>query len=53
MIEQLKNLAQSCNLGVFETPSEEDPSIINAFLSTDDFFFEIAININGKYRQYI
>ena len=51
VIEQLKNLAQACNLGVFETPSEDDPSTINAFLSTDDFFFEIAINISGEITE--
>lgn len=47
MIEQLENLAQSCNLGVFKTPSEEDPNTVNAFLSTDDFFFEVSVNLEG------
>lgn len=51
VIEQLENLAQSCNLGVFKTPSEEDPSTVNAFLNTDDFFFEVLVNISGEITE--
>ena len=51
VIEQLENLAQSCNLGVFKTPSEEDPNTVNAFLSTDDFFFEVSVNLEGEITE--
>ena len=48
VIDQLETLAQSCNLSVFKTPSEDEPSTVNAFLSIEDFFFEVSININGE-----
>ena len=51
VIEQLENLAQSCNLGLFKTPSEEDANTVNAFLNTDDFFFEVSISISGEITE--
>ena len=51
MIEQLENFAQSCNLGVFKTPSEEDQTTVNAFLNTDDFFFEVSVNMSGEITE--
>lgn len=44
----MNNFAQSCNLNVYTTPSEDEPSTVNAFLSHDDFFFEISIKLNGE-----
>ena len=48
MIDQLENLAKSSGLGVCKTPSEEEPTTVNAFLNTDDFYFEVSINIKGE-----
>ncbi len=49
MIDQLNNFAQSCNLSVFSSPSEEEPSTVNAFLeSNEDFFFGVSISLNGE-----
>jgi surface antigen len=48
IIDHLENLAQSSGLMVFKTPSEEDPATINAFLNTDDFYFEVSINSKGE-----
>ena len=48
MIDQLENLAQSNGLRVYKTPSEEEPSSVNAFLSTDDFYFDISVKITGE-----
>ena len=47
MIDQLENLAKSSGLNVCKTPSEEDPTIVNAFLNTDDFYFEVCVNLRG------
>jgi hypothetical protein len=33
---------------VYKTPSEDDPTTVNAFLTADDFYFEVAINIRGE-----
>ncbi len=51
VIEQLENFGTSCNLGVFKTPSEDDPTTVNAFLNTDDFFFEVSVNTNGEITE--
>jgi hypothetical protein len=48
VIDQLNNFAQSCNLSVYSTPSEEEPSTVNAFLSNEDFFFGVSISLNGE-----
>ncbi|RNA28662.1 mediator of RNA polymerase II transcription subunit 1, partial [Brachionus plicatilis] len=48
VIDQLENLAQSCSLLIYKTPSEEDPNTLNAFLTTDDFYFEVAIALSGE-----
>lgn len=48
VIDQLENLAQSSGLLVCKTPSEEEPTTVNAFLTTDDFFFEVSVNIRGE-----
>jgi hypothetical protein len=48
VIDQLEALAQSSGLMVYKTPSEEEPSTVNAFLNTDDFYFEVSINIRGE-----
>jgi len=45
----MENLAQSSSLNVYKMPSEEDPTTINAFLNTDDFYFEVSINSRGEY----
>ncbi len=34
-------------MGVFKTPSEDDPTTVNAFLNTDDFFFEVSVSAHG------
>ena len=48
MIDQLENLAQSNGLRVYKTPSEEEPTTVNAFLNTDDFYFDISVKITGE-----
>ena len=48
VIEEMENLAQSSSLNVYKMPSEEDPTTINAFLNTDDFYFEVSINSRGE-----
>lgn len=48
MIDQLENLAKANGLGVFKTPCEEEPSTVNAFLNTDDFYFEVSVNLAGQ-----
>ena len=48
VIDQLENLAQSNGLRVYKTPSEEEPTTVNAFLSTDDFYFDISVKITGE-----
>jgi hypothetical protein len=52
VIEQLENFAQTCGLKVYKTPSEEEATTVNAFLNTDDFFFEVSVSINGKHRTH-
>jgi hypothetical protein len=44
----LENLAKANGLGVFKTPCEEEPSTVNAFLNTDDFYFEVSVNLAGQ-----
>ena len=46
VIEQLETLAHSSGLMIYKTPSEE-PHTINAFLTADDFFFEVSVNKAG------
>ncbi|CAF0705814.1 unnamed protein product [Brachionus calyciflorus] len=48
VIDQLENLATTCNLLIFKHPSEEDPNTVNAFLTTDDFYFEVTISLSGE-----
>jgi hypothetical protein len=48
VIDQLENLAQSSGLMVYKTPCEEDPQTVNAFLNTDDFYFEVSVNLKGE-----
>lgn len=48
VIDQLENLAQSNGLRVYKTPSEEEPTTVNAFLSTDDFYLDISVKITGE-----
>lgn len=48
VIDQLNNFAQSCSLSVYTTPSEEEPTTVNAFLSNEDFFFSVWISVNGE-----
>ena len=48
VIDQLENLAHSSGLNVYKITSEEDPTTINAFLNTDDFYFEVSINSHGE-----
>ena len=52
MIEQLENFAHTCGLKVYKTPSEEEATTVNAFLNTDDFFFEVSVSINGKQHTH-
>jgi hypothetical protein len=48
VIDQLENLAQSSGLLVYKTPSEDEPTTVNAFLNTDDFYFEVSVNVTGQ-----
>jgi hypothetical protein len=48
VIDQLENLAKSSGLGVCKTPHEEEPTTVNAFLNTEDFYFEVSINLKGE-----
>lgn len=48
MIDQLENLAQASSLMIYKTPSDEDPNTVNAFLNTDDFYFEVCVNMHGE-----
>ena len=50
-MDHLENLAQSSGLMVLKTQSDEDSSTVNAFLNTEDFFFEVSINLKGIYRN--
>lgn len=46
--DQLENLAQSFNLTIYKTPSEEDPNVLKAYLATEDFYFEVTIALSGE-----
>ena len=49
VIEQLEKFVLTTPvLQFYKVPNEEDPTTTNVFLSADDFYFEVAINISGN-----
>jgi hypothetical protein len=44
--EQLESLSQSGHLG-FSKISKDNQNILTAYLHSDDFYFEVPINLNG------
>lgn len=49
MIEQLEKFVLTTPvLQFYKVPHEEDPTTTNVFLSADDFYFEVSINVSGE-----
>jgi hypothetical protein len=46
--EQLESLSQSTKLGFSKLPSKDDQNTLTAFLHSDEFYFEIPINVTGE-----
>ena len=50
VIEQLEKFVLTTPvLQFYKVPHEEDPTTSNVFLSADDFYFEVSINVAGRY----